>query len=189
MGEAVTKEIQHFFTTGMFKLALNHTFLPLIPKTPSAFKVDQYRPIALCNVVYKLITKIIAGRLRPMLENIVHSSQATFVPKCSIIDNIIIDHEVMFHLKNKKGILCYMEIKVDLAKACDRVEWFVLFHMLHLLRFNDHFIDIITECVATPQFSPWGFPPKRGTGGPYIPSLVYNILKSSLNNFGKSGIR
>lgn len=73
-GDAVTKEIQSFFATGKIKPALNHTFIVLLPKVTSAFKVDQFRPIALCNVVYKLITKIIVGRLRPLLDLIVHHS-------------------------------------------------------------------------------------------------------------------
>lgn len=153
VGDAVIAEIQAFFTTCKITPALNHTFLVLLPKVHSAFKVDQFRPIALCNVVYKLITKIIVGRLRPLLDLIVHPSQAAFVPKRSIIDNIIINHEVMSYLKNRKGSIGYMAIKVDLAKAYGRVEWKVLYHMLYMLDFNDHFISLIVECISTPHLS------------------------------------
>lgn len=59
-----------------------------------ASKVDHYRPIALCNVILKVITKIIAGRLQPLLEDIIHPSQSAFVPHKVIGDNIIINHEI-----------------------------------------------------------------------------------------------
>lgn len=153
VGVAVTAEIQSFFVTGKLKPALNHTFIALLPKVNFAFKVDQFRPIALCNVVYKIITKILAGRLRGMLDSIVHPSQAAFVPKSSIIDNIIINHEVMFYLKHRRGCKGFMAIKVDLAKAYDRVEWNVLYHILYLLGFHDHFIDLVVECISSPHYS------------------------------------
>lgn len=87
MGEAVSQEVQLVFQSGKLKPALNHTFLALIPKTNSANQVDQFRPIALCNVVFKLITKIIAGRLRGILDHIIHPCQAAFIPNRSIGDN------------------------------------------------------------------------------------------------------
>lgn len=71
--------------------------------------------------MYKLITKILSSRLRYLLELIIHPSQAAFVPHRSIGDNIIISHEVKFYMKNKKGSLGFMAIKVNLAKAYDRV--------------------------------------------------------------------
>lgn len=61
--EAVIAEVRRFFTSASLKLAYNHTFITLIPKTSNATSVDQYRPIALCNVIFKIITKIIASRL------------------------------------------------------------------------------------------------------------------------------
>lgn len=144
--------------------------MALIPKIDFASKVDEYRPIALCNVVYKLITKIIAGRLRNLLDIVVHPSQAAFVPNRSISDNIIINHEIMFYLKNIKERKCFIKIKVDLAKAYDRVEWSVLFHMMYLLGFYENFIDLVAECASTSHFSislngsPHGFlAPSRGT--------------------------
>lgn len=60
VGLALVIEIQNIFTTGRIKPALNHTFIALIPKTATAHKVEQYRPIALCNVIFKAITKIIS---------------------------------------------------------------------------------------------------------------------------------
>lgn len=86
--------------------------------------MEQFRPSALCNVFFKIITKIIAERLRQVLEDIIHPNQAAFIPHRSIRDNIMINHEVMHYMNLKKGKLgLLMAIKIDLAKAYDRVEW------------------------------------------------------------------
>lgn len=81
--------------------------------------MEQFRPI----VFFKIITKIIAERLRQVLEDIIHPNLAVFIPHRSIWDNIVINHEVMHYMNLKKGKLGLMAIKIDLAKAYDRVEW------------------------------------------------------------------
>lgn len=63
--------VQYFFVSGHLSRALNHTFISLIPETESTTRVKQFRATALCNVAFKVITKILATRLRPLLENIV----------------------------------------------------------------------------------------------------------------------
>lgn len=92
VGAAMGEEVQKFFSTGVLNKAHNHTFIALIPKCPSDAKVEQFRPIALCNVFFKIITKIIAGRLRQVLADIIHPNQAAFIPHCSNGDNIVINH-------------------------------------------------------------------------------------------------
>lgn len=151
--ETVIQEVQDFFVHGRIKPAFNHTFLALIPKVKGAARVDQFRPIALCNVILKLITKVKAGRLRPHLDLLIHPSQAAFIPHRAINDNIIINHEVMRYMNAKKGATGYMAIKIDLAKAYDRVEWAVLRHLMSLMGFEEHFIKLVMECVSTARFS------------------------------------
>lgn len=149
----VGAEIQQVFRTGKLKPAFNHTFIALIPKTASANRMDQYRPIALCNVVFKLITKIISSRLRPILDHNIHPCQAAFIPNRSIGDNVLINHEVMYFLNKKKGRLGYMAIKLNLAKAYDRIEWGVLVHILSKFGFSSQFTDLILECISTTKLS------------------------------------
>lgn len=115
--------------------------------------MDQFRPIALCNVILKIITKLLANRLRPLLDQIIHPSQAAFIPNRAIGDNIIINYEVMHYLNRKKGKQGYMAIKIDLAKAYDRVEWGVLAIIFRQLGFQDRFIKLIHECISTFHFS------------------------------------
>lgn len=120
--EAVVAEIQNFFTNGMVKPSFNHTFIALIPKVQGVSKVAQLRPIVICNITLKVIAKIIAGRLRKYMERIVHPNQAAFILNRAIRDNIVINHEVMWYMNQKKGRAGFMVIKIDLAKAYDRVK-------------------------------------------------------------------
>lgn len=169
--------------------AINHTFLALIPKWKSADKVDQFRPIALCNVAYKVVTKILATRLRTVLTQIIHPSQAAFVPNRSIIDNYIINHEIMHYMRTTKGKTGVMAIKIDMAQAYDMVEWTVLRHILQLHGFSDKLCCLVSECISTPQFSvlingaPTGFfPSSRGIrqGDPISPAL-FTIISDLLS--------
>lgn len=89
-----------FFAHNQLPKGLNHTFIALIPKIEGAFKVEQVRPIFLCNVILKLITKIMANRLRSTLDRVVSPSQAAFIPNRSINDNTILNHEIM-HFMNE----------------------------------------------------------------------------------------
>lgn len=74
---------------------LNHTHITLIPKTDHPEMVFQFRPIGLCNVSYKLITKVIAQRLNGVLPDLISPSQSSFIPGRQISDNVVIMHEVL----------------------------------------------------------------------------------------------
>lgn len=107
IGKDLVMEVQQFFEEGKLSKATNHTFITLIQKKKktAADRVELFRPISLCNVAYKVVTKILAARLRNILTSIIHPLKAAFVPNRSIIDNCIINNEVMFYLKSKKGSL------------------------------------------------------------------------------------
>ena len=96
--EAVTS----FFTRGHILTEINHTFITLIPKSDKAFTVNQFCPISLCNTIYKIISKILAARLIPLLHKIISPWQSAFVPSIVIQDNSIIAHEVLNTMKKKK---------------------------------------------------------------------------------------
>ena len=97
--------------------SINHTFITLIPKVNNLEKVSNFRPISFCNVIYKIISKLIANRLKPVLNSIISETQNAFIADRLITNNILITFESLHHMKNnctrKKG---FMAIKVEFRK-------------------------------------------------------------------------
>lgn len=78
---------------------MNATFIALIPKAEESNTLDKYRPIALCNIVYKIVSKVVALRLKPMLPLIISPEQSGYVEGRQITDGIILTHEIIHSLK------------------------------------------------------------------------------------------
>lgn len=105
-----------FFEKGFMLLEWNSTALTLVPKVPSPSSIKDYRPIACCNVVYKVVTKILAKRMQDTLQHVVSDSQSAFIKGRSIVDNVLLMHELMRNYHRNDGVpRC--AIKVDLMKA------------------------------------------------------------------------
>eukprot|EP00253_Pinus_taeda_P003550 PITA_03550 len=98
---------------------LNTSFIALIPKQEKAITPDKFRPIALCNVVYKIISKVIVNRLKPLLPALVSEEKTRYVEGRKILNNIIQAHEVVHSLKSNKQ--AGMIIQLDLEKAYDKL--------------------------------------------------------------------
>lgn len=99
--------------------AFNATFLTLIPKEIGREYPGKFRPITLCNVIYKIITKVIANRLKPLLPLIISPEQVWFVEGRKILNHIILVHEAIHSLKKDKKPS--MLLKLDLSKAYDKL--------------------------------------------------------------------
>ena len=102
---------------------LNRTLITLVPKCQNPETINNYRPISLCNTIYKVVTKIIVARIRPLLSNLISPVQAAFVLGRRGLDNVLINQELIYSIDKKKGKVGYMVIKVDLEKAYDKLEW------------------------------------------------------------------
>ena len=119
VGESIRNEVKQIFTSGRILKYLNRTAVTLIPKCGNLESFGHYRPISLCNTVYKIVSKIIVAWIRPVLSNMV----SAFVPRRKGIDNAIIVQEIIHSMSKTRGRSGYMAIKIDLEKAYDRMEW------------------------------------------------------------------
>lgn len=170
LGPLVTAEVQRFFDTGEFPVDFNHTNLCLIPKIQPPTSMKDFRPIALCNVLYKIISKIMVSRLKPFLTHVVSPNQAALIPRRQIQDNILLAHEVFHSLQVRKRCAnSIMAVKTDISKAYDRIEWSFLEKVLRLKGFCEKWISLIMKCVTSVSFSvmingsPYGrIQPSRG---------------------------
>lgn len=96
INDAVIQEVKSLFEEVYLYKKQNHTNLCLIPKIDNPMMMSDFRPIALCNVSYKIISTILVNRLKKHISGITLEEQAAFIPGRVITDNIIISHEV-FH--------------------------------------------------------------------------------------------
>jgi hypothetical protein len=118
-----------------------------------ASSVHHYRPISLCNIIYKIISKLLANRLKPLLNNIISPFQTAFVSNCHIQDNSILAHEMLHILKSKRGRKGLMAVNINMEKAFDKMEWSFLLAILTKLGFHPTWINRIQLCISTSSFS------------------------------------
>lgn len=120
--------ISNFFKTGYMPKAFNETLVTLIPKIDTLLNLSQFKPISFSNAVYKIISKILVNRVKPLLKVCSSQSQA--------VDNLIIGHECIHWLNHtRKGRDACMVLKIVISKAHDRVKWRFLFEVMARMGF------------------------------------------------------
>ena len=138
VGPEVVNCVLSALNSGRLPCKLNDTYICLIPKVKSPQKITEFRPISLCNVVYKLISKVLANRLKKVLDAVIDETQSAFVPSRLITDNVLVAFETMHCIdQRKKGKEALMAIKLDMSKAYDRVEWVYLEAMMRKMGFDE----------------------------------------------------
>ena len=129
---------------------LKSTFISLIPKKDMPEHFYDFRPIDPCNLVYKMVTKIIANRIKPKLFEVVSKQQFGFLSNRQILDAIGVSQQFL-HLVKVKKLSCLI-MKVDLAKSYDKVNWVFLRLILLHIGLPVEFTNWILVCVYSVNF-------------------------------------
>ena len=146
----VVNSVLSSLNSGRMPCRLNETYICLIPNVRPTQKITKFKLISLCNVVYKLISKILANRLKRVLATVIDESQSAFGPSRLITNNMLVAFETMHcidQMKKRKEAL--MAIKLDMSKAYNRVEWVYLEAMMRKMGFHERWIHLIMMCVTT----------------------------------------
>ncbi|XP_009119170.2 uncharacterized protein LOC103844146 [Brassica rapa] len=193
VGKDVIVAVQSFFLFGLLPRSTNATLLSLIPKMTEAERMTDYRPIACCNVVYKVISKIIARRLKATLPPAIELNQCAFIKGRLLLENVLLATELVkdYH---KPGISSRSAVKLDISKAFDTVQWSFIETVLRVMGYPALFVTWIMRCVDTAAFSvsvngdlEGFFSSSRGIRqgcslSPYLFVIVSNVLSKLLNS-------
>jgi hypothetical protein len=152
-GDEITREVLQALNSGQILEGWNDTTVVLIPKVDEPELVTQFRPISLCNMIYKIISKLLAARLKTILPEVISPMQSPFVPGRLITDNVLVAYECVHAIKNKiSGVNGYCAVKLDMHKAYDRVEWIFLENMMRRLGFTERWITLMMACVSSVRY-------------------------------------
>ncbi|XP_042023111.1 uncharacterized protein LOC121770446 [Salvia splendens] len=152
VGPDVVAAIGQVFGGAYLPRSVTATSIVLIPKKPVPESWSDYRPISLCNVVNKIITKIMSKRMTGLLPMIISPNQSGFVKGRLLNDNVLLAQE-MFHELSRCGSAPNVAVKIDMAKAYDRVQWTFLLKVLHRMGFPAPWVSLIERCVGSCWFS------------------------------------
>ena len=169
---------KEFHEHGRFVRQLNATFLVLIPKKQTVEDFKDLRPISLVSGLYKILTKVLANRIKKVMDKVISKSQNAFVEGRQILDAVLIANEIVdASLRRKEcGLIC----KLDIEKAYDTISWEFLYQVMGKMGFRGRWMSWIKWCISTASFSvlvngsPTGFfSSSRGLrqGDPLFPYL------------------
>lgn len=120
VGSDLVTAVREFFTSGRLLKQINATVISLIPKVKGAERLSDFRPISLCNTIYKIISKILISRLKLFLPLAIQNNQVGFVKGRLLCENVLLASELVsdFHKSGPTRRGC---LQVDLTKAFDNV--------------------------------------------------------------------
>ncbi|GKV18315.1 hypothetical protein SLEP1_g28713 [Rubroshorea leprosula] len=146
-------EIRDIFSSGVMPDSWSASLIALIPKNSNPESISQFRPIGLCNVPYKIVTKIIVLRLKELMGDLISPMQSSFLPGQNGIDNVILLREFVHSFHKRKGRQGDMIVKLDLEKAFDRLEWSFIKEALIFSNLPPLMIKLIMSCISSTSLS------------------------------------
>lgn len=181
VGADVVEFCRSFLEKGELPEGVNRTVVCLIPKITQPTSMTDLRPISLCTVLFRILSKVMANRLKECLPSLISENQSAFVEGRLLTNNALVAFELNHHIKRKtQGRRGIAGLKLDISKAYDRLEWPFLESILKKFRFNSVWVDRVMKCVQTVRYSflqdgcEFGdIQPKRGIrqGDPISPYL------------------
>ncbi|XP_048592235.1 uncharacterized protein LOC125576362 [Brassica napus] len=198
IGQDFITAIQSFFLFGFLPSGINATILSLIPKTENAEKMKDFRPIACCNLLYKVISKVLANRLRIIFPDAIEPNQSAFITGRLLLENVLLASELVngYH---KSAATQRSAIKFDISKAFDTVKWSFITSVLKAMGLPVQFVHWIGLCISTAAFSisvngslEGFFTSARGIRqgcslSPYLYVILSNVLSKLLNKAAAAG--
>lgn len=154
----VKSEVLEFFlqvlNEGKSVQEINTTNIVLIPKMQQPESMKHFRPISLCNVLYKLISKTIARRMKMYMPSIISPEQSAFVHGRLITDNVLVAYELLHTMRGKRqGKNGWCALKLDMSKAYDRVNWKFIEQVMGYMKFPKQMVTTIMNCISTITYS------------------------------------
>lgn len=153
--EIISPEVLSFFEEfhHLVRLlkAISASFLTLVPKCKNPQRLEEYRPISIIGSMYKLLAKVLAGRLKGVMRKVISETQNAFISGRNILDGVVVVNEVIDMAKRMKQ-QCLI-LKVDFQKAYDTVSWGYLDYMLRRMGFSEKWRGWMRECVSSNSIS------------------------------------
>ncbi|KAK3199765.1 hypothetical protein Dsin_023180 [Dipteronia sinensis] len=180
-----------FYHDGSVIKGFNCTFIGLIPKIKILISLQDFRPISLVGSLYKVLAKVLANRLKMVMDSVIGPSQMAFVKGRQIMDSFVISKEIIHSWKKtgKRGLL----VKLDFEKAFDSVDHEFLLETLERMGFGLRWRNWIKGCISSPLLSVLvnGCPTKQFSKekgmrqgdhlSPFLFNLVVEVLSCMLN--------
>lgn len=152
VGHDVFAAVLQFFQQGWILPNFNSNVVVLIPKTPEAVSIDQYRPISLANFKFKIITKVLADRLVVVAPKIISENQRGFIKGRHIHDCIGVASEAV-NLMHKRSFGGNIALTIDIKKAFDSLDWNFLLKVLHQFGFDPIFCNWVKTVLLSAKLS------------------------------------
>lgn len=152
IGEDITNLIFDFFKENVLPISINETLITHIPKELGSRRVEQFRPISLCNEIYKIISKYLPTDSRKFSPYVLVKNNLHFQGR-QIVENIILAGECIKSLQSKARKDKWCALKLDMAKAFDSDEWHYIINILKALWFSDKWCRMIHWCLSSTPIS------------------------------------